>query len=86
MTARDEDAPEAAIQSPRHSESPGTSQPAVVKAESVPNVPDARVLAKRVRASKALTGQQKRYWLAVLPHLLPEDRARLDAILTDARA
>lgn len=81
MSARDEDAPEAVIQSPEASESPDTSQPGVVKEERMPDVPDARVLAKRVRASKALTGQQKRYWLAVLPHLLPEDRARLAAIL-----
>jgi hypothetical protein len=44
-------------------------------------MPEVRTLAKRVRATKALTGQQKRYWLAVLPHLRPEDRDRLDAIL-----
>jgi hypothetical protein len=48
---------------------------------SAPSMPEVRTLAKRVRATKALTGQQKRYWLAVLPHLRPEDRDRLDAIL-----
>ena len=40
-----------------------------------------RALAARVRASKHLTGTLKRYWLTVLPHLTPTDRARLDAIL-----
>lgn len=46
--------------------------------------PAGRDLAKRVRASKALTAAQRRYWLAVLPHLEPADRARLDAILGGA--
>ena len=40
-----------------------------------------RDLARRVRQNRALSGSQKRYWLAVLPHLKPEDRERLDAIL-----
>jgi hypothetical protein len=43
--------------------------------------PPARELARRVRASRVLSGTQKKYWLSVLPHLLPADRARLDAIL-----
>jgi len=40
-----------------------------------------RDLARRVRTSKHLTGSQKRYWLAVLPHLHVGDRERLDGIL-----
>jgi hypothetical protein len=49
-----------------------------------PVAPAGRDLAKRVRASKALTAAQRRYWLAVLPYLEPADRARLDAILGGA--
>ncbi len=52
-----------------------------------PDVPDAaevRQLARRVRASKVLTPSLRRYWLAVLPHLNPADRHRLDAILRPA--
>ena len=40
-----------------------------------------RSLAQRLRASRALSAAQKRYWLAVLPHLRAADRERLDAIL-----
>jgi hypothetical protein len=40
--------------------------------------PALRDLARRVRGAKAA---QRRYWLAVLPHLCPADRDRLDAIL-----
>jgi hypothetical protein len=40
-----------------------------------------RDLAKRIRASRVLSGSAKRQWLAVLPHLRPEDRARLQTIL-----
>ncbi len=40
-----------------------------------------RELAARVRASKYLSGRLKRHWLTVLPHLRPDDRERLDAIL-----
>lgn len=47
-------------------------------------VPEARELARRVRASTVLTPIVRRYWLAVLPHLAPADRARLDDILRRA--
>lgn len=50
----------------------------------VPDAPEVRQLARRVRASKVLTPSLRRYWLAVLPHLNPADRHRLDAILRPA--
>jgi hypothetical protein len=43
-----------------------------------------RDLARRIRASRVLTPALRRYWLAVLPHLEPEDRERLEAILRRA--
>jgi hypothetical protein len=43
--------------------------------------PNTRELARRVRATPHLSGSQKKYWLSILPHLRPQDRARLDAIL-----
>ena len=44
-------------------------------------LPPTRELARRVRQTRNLTGTQKKYWIAVLPHLRPDDRDRLDAIL-----
>jgi hypothetical protein len=43
-----------------------------------------RDLARRIRASRVLTPALRRYWLAVLPHLEPEDRERLETILRRA--
>ena len=43
--------------------------------------PERQALGQRIRASRALSPAQRRYWLAVLPHLRPADRQRLDAIL-----
>jgi hypothetical protein len=43
-----------------------------------------RDLARRVRGARALSAAQRRYWLAVLPHLRPTDRDQLDAILRGA--
>lgn len=48
---------------------------------AAPPVPAPRELARRVRTTKTLSPAQRRYWLAVLPHLRPADRDRLDAIL-----
>jgi hypothetical protein len=64
----------------------GTRPPAGGRAagdEGAPagQAPAARDLARRVRASKALSATAKRQWLMVLPHLRPADRARLAAIL-----
>ena len=38
-------------------------------------------LGKRVRASRLLTPEMKRYWLTLLPHLRVDDLRRLDEIL-----
>ncbi|MDQ3703127.1 MAG: hypothetical protein M3442_19740 [Chloroflexota bacterium] len=75
-------------------ERPLAPQPVVQDAAPSPNpeapaaapagVPEMRELARRVRASKVLTSTLRRYWLAVLPHLAPADRAQLDAILRRA--
>lgn len=43
-------------------------------------------LAQLVRRSPLLDAAARRHWLAVLPHLTPEDRERLRAILAGAAA
>jgi len=40
-------------------------------------------LARLIRRSRALDGVARRHWLAVLPHLTADDRARLREILRD---
>jgi hypothetical protein len=42
-------------------------------------------LAQLIRRSPALDASARRQWLAVLPHLTPDDRERLREILLDAR-
>jgi len=41
-------------------------------------------LAHLIRRSPALDASTRRQWLTVLPHLTPDDRERLRAILLDA--
>ena len=41
-------------------------------------------LAQLIRRSPALDAAARRQWLAVLPHLSPEDRERLREILAEA--
>lgn len=41
-------------------------------------------LARLIRTSKALDASARRHWLAVLPHLTDDDRARLREILLGA--
>jgi hypothetical protein len=43
-----------------------------------------RSLAQLIRRSPALDASARRQWLAVLPHLAPDDRERLREILTEA--
>lgn len=43
-------------------------------------------LARLLRRSRVLDTAARRHWLAVLPHLTPEDRERLRAILLEAEA
>jgi len=40
-------------------------------------------LARLIRRSPALDASARRQWLAVLPHLSPDDRERLREILED---
>ena len=56
------------------------------RSASGPAAGASRDLARRIRASRVLTPALRRYWLAVLPHLEPEDRERLEAILRRAAA
>lgn len=56
----------------------GSSTPNRDSQSGTPNLP---ALRRRIRVSTVLTTQQKRQWLAVLPHLSEEDRARLADIL-----
>ncbi len=41
-------------------------------------------LAQLIRRSPSLNAAERRRWLAVLPHLSPDDRQRLHEILLDA--
>ncbi|MBI3971401.1 MAG: hypothetical protein HY332_08940 [Chloroflexi bacterium] len=70
--AEEQDAPRAQAQQTPPSE--------VQDARQAP--PGARELSRRIRTSKLLSASLKRHWLTVLPHLKPEDRRRLAAILS----
>jgi len=44
---------------------------------------DDRALIRLIRRSPILDAPARRHWLAVLPHLTPDDRERLQEILED---
>lgn len=46
--------------------------------------PDTRTIARAIRTSSVLDEALKKHWLAVLPHLTPEDRRQLWTILNQA--
>jgi hypothetical protein len=74
--------PAGSAELPATAEAPAAEAPSMPgKAPDTRRTPVVRDLARRVRASRALSGSAKRQWLKLLPHLREEDRARLDAIL-----
>ncbi len=45
------------------------------------NAPPGRDLSTRVRKSRVMTAELKKYWLGVLPYLSEQERAKLEALL-----